>query len=494
MLPDEIILEIFSWGACSSDNTSFSFLVSTICQSWRSLAISDPRLWTALTVIVSADLDPLPIPTDPSFFISLVFPRETLIVDRSGDQDIDFHLEYESSGDEETEHFTETHYLVLSQLLADIAHRIRSFHATTLDWPEMYHLCAKLRGITMPRLETCHLTALCSEMRVYMDTYEDVLGPVHLLEYAQDDDTLAVTSQDLQQWSSLRYPALKYVSCSGIPMDWELFSTSNLRVLCLQNQPSEEPPGMEILRGILSNSKDTLEYLELSYAIGLDEELGDPPPSESRLTLPHVKQLKLVYIDPREAQQILRTFDFPALRTITMKSREEDEDSNAVLVDVLKYVRVEELLDLRLVGISLPPESVSERELNGAEEESLPLILQFLRRLTRGNLYKLVLEYCSGDFLKFMNYRNESGAGNVHLSGLHAMIVKVRTEDESVGVMSFIRDRLELGTVDEVYVGPVMEHLIIILKPNVQEEAESLGDLKLAKDGRFFFCNVVLMN
>ncbi len=60
--------------------------------------------------------------------------------------------------------------------------------------------------------------------------------------------------------------------------------------------------------------------------------------------------------------------------------------------------------------------------------------------------------------------------------------------------MSFIRDRLELGTVDEVYVGPVMEHLIIILKPNVQEEAESLGDLKLAKDGRFFFCNVVLMN
>ncbi|KAK0430397.1 hypothetical protein EV421DRAFT_1744115 [Armillaria borealis] len=480
VLPDEILLEIFSWGARSVVK--------------RGITIGDPRLWTALAVVITSADDPLPIPTDPSFFISSVFPRETLIVDRSGDQDIDFYLEYESSGDEETESFTETHYLVLSQLLADIAHRIRIFHATTVDWPEMYHLCARLKGIAMPRLETCHLTAMYSEIRVYMDTYEDVLGPVHLLGYAQDDDTLPVTSRDLQQWSSLQYPALKYVSCAGIPMDWELFCTSNLRGLCLQNQPSKERPGMEILRGILSNSKDTLEYLELSYAIGLDEELGDPPPSESRLTLSHVEQMKLVYTDPREAQQILRAFDFPALRTITMKSHDEDTDGSAVLVDVLKYVRVEELLDVMLTGISLPPKDFPERELNGAEEESLPLVLQFLRRLTRGHLYKLVLEYCCGDFLKFMNYGDESGGGKVNLSGLGALIVKVGTEDASVGVMTFIRDRLELGTVDGVYVGPVMEHIIIIVKPNVEEEAESLGDLKLAKDGGFFFCNVVIMN
>ncbi|PBK60739.1 hypothetical protein ARMSODRAFT_1066331 [Armillaria solidipes] len=487
VLPDDILLEIFSWGARSSNNTSFSFLVSTICQSWRSLAISDPRLWTALTVIITSADDPLPIPTDPSFFISLVFPRETLIVDRSGDQDIDFYLEYESSGDEETERFTETHYLVLSQLLADIAHRIRTFRVTTLDWPEIHQLCARLKRIAMPRLETCHLTALCSEIRVYMDVYEEVANPIQVLEYAQGDDTLPVTSQDLQTCGSLLYPALNDVCCSGIPMDWELFCASNLRVLYLENQPSEERPSMKILRGILSNSKDTLEYLELTHAIGLDEELADPPPSESRLTLPYVKQMKLVYIDPREAQQILRAFDFPALRTLVIKSYNEDEDNRDVLVDVLNYVRVEELLDLTLVGISLPPEDFPERELNGAEEKSLPLILQFLRRLTRGHLYKLVLEYCCDDFLKFMNYGNESGGGKVNLSGLKGLIVKACTEDASVGIMSFIRNRLERGTVDGVYAGPVLEDLIIIVKPNVQEEAESLGDLKLAKDGGFFF-------
>ncbi len=105
-----------------------------------------------------------------------------------------------------------------------------------------------------------------------------------------------------------------------------------------------------------------------------------------------------------------------------------------------------------------------------------------------------MLEYCSNDFLKFMNYGNESGGGKDNLFRLNTLIVKVRTEDASVGVMSFIRDRLELTTVDGVYIGPVMEHLISIIKPNVQEEAESLGDLKLVKDLRFFFRNVVLMN
>ncbi len=194
-----------------------------------------------------------------------------------------------------------------------------------------------------------------------MEVYEEATKPVQLLEYVQGDDAPPMTSQDLRTGGSLLYPALKDVCCSEIPMDWDIFCASNLRELYLENQPLEARPSMETMRGILSNSKDTLESLELTYAIGLKEELGDPPPSESRLTLPHVKKLKLVYIDPHEAQQILRAFDFPALRrTLIINSHAEDEDSSAVLVDVLKYVRVEELLDLRLAGISLPPESVPE--------------------------------------------------------------------------------------------------------------------------------------
>ncbi|KAK0484112.1 hypothetical protein EDD18DRAFT_1430169 [Armillaria luteobubalina] len=483
VLPDNILLEIFSLGARSTSNTSFSFRVSTICQLWRSLAINDPRLWTALSVIITADIAPPPIPTGQSFDRSLVFPREVLISERSGDQDIDFSLEYKSSGDDETEGFMEPHYLVLSQCLANIAHRIRSFCVTTFDWPEMYHLCAWLKGIEMPHLEVCHLVAMCSEIRVYMPTYED------------DDETLPVTSQDLLQRGTLQYPALKYVRCAGIPMDWGLFCTSNLQALCIQDQPSMERPGTELLQGILSNSKDTLEVLELSYVVGLyDEEPGDSPLSESRLTLPHVKQLKLTYYHPREAQHVLGAFDFPTLCSITMKSHDEDKDSSMVLAELLQYVDVEQLLDVVLTGISLPQEDFLEQEMNGAQEESLPLVLRFLCWLTCRNLHKLVLEYCCGDFLKFMNYRHESGGGEVNLARLHALIVKVGTEDASVGVMSFVQDRLALGTVDGVYIGPVLEHMIIIVKRNIQEEADSLGDLKLAKDGVFLFCNVTLMN
>ncbi|PBK90900.1 hypothetical protein ARMGADRAFT_1031997 [Armillaria gallica] len=184
-------------------------------------------------------------------------------------------------------------------------------------------------------------------------------------------------------------------------------------------------------------------------------------------------------IDPREAQQILRSVDFPALRSLTIKSHDKDKDSCAVLVDVLKYFRVEVLFNVMLAGISLPPEDFPER-LNGVAEESLPPILQFLRQLTCGILFQPVLEHCSDDFLKFMNYGNEFAI--------------LGTEHESVSVMSFIRDRLELGIIDGVYVGPVMEHLIIFVEPNIEEEAKSLGDLKLAKDLRFFFCNVRIMN
>ncbi|SJK99163.1 uncharacterized protein ARMOST_02451 [Armillaria ostoyae] len=485
VLPVEIILEIFTLGSNSSGNTSFSFLVSTICQSWRSLAIGEPRLWTNLTLTTTTTVEPLPIPTDSPFLVSLVFPREALIVELSADTEIDICIGHKYPEEYETERYplTEDHFFVLSHLLVDQAHRIRSLRVTTLDWPEIYHLCTKLRGIPMPRLETYYLKALCSEVTVRMVDYGEPTQPVQLLEYAQDDDALPMTSHDLRICSGLLYPALKDVCCSGIPMDWGRFCASNLRVLSLQNQPLEARPSMEILRGIISNSKHTLE-----------SELGDPPPSESRMTLPHVKHLKLLYIDPREAQHILRAFDFPTLRKLIIKSHDKDEDSSAVLVDVLKYIRVEELFDVMLAGISLPPEDFPEQTLNGAAAESLPLLLQFLRRLTRGDLFQLVLEYCCDDFLKFMNYGNEFGGGKLNLSGLNILIVKGDTEDSSARVMSFIRDRLELGTVDGVYVGPAMEHLIIIVKPNVEEEAESLGDLKLAKDLRFFFCNVVLMN
>ncbi len=58
---------------------------------------------------------------------------------------------------------------------------------------------------------------------------------------------------------------------------------------------------------------------------------------------------------------------------------------------------------------------------------------------------------------------------------------------QSVAVVSFLREQLEQGTIDKVYVGPVLERLLLALKDNVQEEIESLGYLQLAKDSRVIF-------
>ncbi|KAK0193169.1 hypothetical protein F5146DRAFT_1137044 [Armillaria mellea] len=473
MLPDETFLEIFTFGALSSGDASFSFLVSTICKSWRTFTIGEPRLWTNLIFTPTSAIELPPIPADFPFPISLVFPREALIIERSSDRDIDICIEYEDPEDEEEQYrLTEDHFLLLSNFLANhVAHRIRSFRVTTSDWPEIHQLCTKLHGIPLPRLQTCHLTAMFSEIKAAMDVYEQATKPVQLLEYDQGNHALVVTPQDLQTCCSVLYPALQEVCWSGLPMEWGRFCASDLRVLILQNQPSEERPSMETLRGNLSNSKDTLECLELTYAIGLDEEPGNPPPSQSRLKLPHVKKLKLIYIDPREAQQILRTFDFPALRTLSIDSHNEEEDHSTVLVDVLNYVRFEELLDLRLIGITLSPEDFSEQELNGADEESLPLILQFLCRFSCGNLSKLVLQCCCDEFLKFMNYRNDFGGG----------------KNQSFRAQGFDCKGVYRGSKRWCHIlRPVLEHMLLIVKPNVQEEAESLGDLKFVDDGTVF--------
>ncbi len=238
---------------------------------------------------------------------------------------------------------------------------------------------------------------------------------------------------------------------------------------------------METLRRILWNSKDTLEDLELTYVVGLYGLLPEPPSPDARLVLRHVTHLVLRYISFREPREVLQAIDFPALRTLSIRSLQAGLRSG----DVLKYIRVEELLDLRLVNIVLPPMDCMEGDVRGPAEESLPLTLQLIRRLSRGHQCTLTLEDCCHCFLKFMDYGRERGGGFVNLSGLKELSLQVGTEDGSKGVVSFLRERLELGTVNGAYAGPVLERLMLTMSTNVQEDLEGLGEL--AKERQISF-------
>ncbi len=113
---------------------------------------------------------------------------------------------------------------------------------------------------------------------------------------------------------------------------------------------------MVILHGILCNSKDTLETLELRWIIAVEEdsEWAQSSLPMNRVTLPRVEHLDIGYAYPEEACQVLQTFDFPALHELLLQAEGREFDSS-VFADVMKYLLVENLDDLSLIRIYAPP-------------------------------------------------------------------------------------------------------------------------------------------
>ncbi len=109
---------------------------------WRSLAISEARLWTSLTVTGTTACLPEPRhAVDALNTAEVMFPRETLILERSADLDVDVEILVDSHtmgfmlGETQVPScFTNTHFLYLSCLLASHAFHIASFLASTRDF------------------------------------------------------------------------------------------------------------------------------------------------------------------------------------------------------------------------------------------------------------------------------------------------------------------------------------------------------------------------
>ncbi|KAK0431448.1 hypothetical protein EV421DRAFT_169063 [Armillaria borealis] len=292
----------------------------------------------------------------------------------------------------------------------------------------------------------------------------------------------------ISKLSSTLYPSLRCAGCSGVPGYWGLFCVSNLRKLSLKNQPWVSRPSLEDLCRILVDSKDTLECLELSFIVGLNdsEDVNDPPVPENRLVLPHVTRLELGYIGPCEAQQVLRQFDFPSLRGLRLQSSDEQAESSGLLMDLTTFVQIEQLSLLNLEEICVSPVA-DFPEGETVAEESLPVVLQLLL-LSRGSLRVLMMRNRCEDFIRFLNYGNGASVegASVNLSGLKKLVVQMRGP-ESVAVVSFLRERLEQGTINKVYAGPVLERMCRALKDSVQEEVESLGYQQSARESQVFF-------
>ncbi len=259
---------------------------------------------------------------------------------------------------------------------------------------------------------------------------------------------------------------------------------------------------MEILRGILFNSMNTLETLELADIINWPDP-SDLHPAKARLILPCVHTLIIGNRTPNEVRFAVQAFAFPALRDLTIKCPLGGPESD-IFVSLIRYLPLDELHKLKFPVTcfreTVLPDPDLVREGNSVEE-SLPLMLQFIRRLMSLHTLELMClcdtakrdcSWCSL-FLRFMNYPvtdlKDERNGALNLFGLQRLSIRADGY-MSPEALSFLRKRLELGTVDGEYVGPVFEKLTLSLWSRSQWQEEDqifLKDVTLAKEQSIVF-------
>ncbi|KAK0505600.1 hypothetical protein EDD18DRAFT_1344416 [Armillaria luteobubalina] len=137
-------------------------------------------------------------------------------------------------------------------------------------------------------------------------------------------------------------------------------------------------------------------------------------------------------------------------------------------MDVMRFVQLEQLSSLNHYEICIA-------EAADFLEESLPLVLQLLLRVIRGNLHALRLMKCCKYFYRFLNYGNGLSleGGSVNLPTLKDNFFQTLGPG-STAVVSFLRKRLERGMINGVYTGPVLDSMVLGLTDDVQEEFEGL--------------------
>ncbi|KAK0477800.1 hypothetical protein IW261DRAFT_1631977 [Armillaria novae-zelandiae] len=290
-----------------------------------------------------------------------------------------------------------------------------------------------------------------------------------VLAYPFNSDSEPLLNQELKRSGTHLCPALTDVSIRSVPVAWSHFSASNLQRLVFSEYPLDYQLLMRTLHGILSNSKDTLETLSLKWTIGVEVEWADTRLLLKRLTLPRVKDLDIGYMHAQETCQNFQMFDFPALRSLTLRGLDDYRvDSSVIFIDMIKYLPVEQFDKLILISIVFPLGDFPDHDLvkNGSiAEESLPPLLRLVRRLVL--LRNLVLYPSSHVLLKYMNYAKED---SINMAGLKKLSMREETDDPEIGILPFLRERVEIGTVDGEYVVPVMEEMRIGMHLSIGKE------------------------
>ncbi|KAG7439952.1 uncharacterized protein BT62DRAFT_924336 [Guyanagaster necrorhizus] len=168
-LPNELLIEIFTTALWTSGRVDYPFLLSVICKGWRALAVNYPPLWTRLYITeCSPDYSPAAtaLVLDTDLGPKAIFPRVSSFLKRSSHLDIDVFIRigsapFHDDASLQPSHmvFTDKHFLCISRLLVQHAHRIKNFSVDTGFWSSHVNALTVFRNVPMPRLqefEICH--------------------------------------------------------------------------------------------------------------------------------------------------------------------------------------------------------------------------------------------------------------------------------------------------------------------------------------------------
>ncbi|KAK0493823.1 hypothetical protein EDD18DRAFT_1356309 [Armillaria luteobubalina] len=295
--------------------------------------------------------------------------------------------------------------MVLSAILAEHAHQIRSFEVEAGTWHEIICLCKQLAFTNMPRLQIWNMMSISN--LVYHDDYDEAhpVEALSILVYPFYLDSEPVLNQELKHSGTLLYPALTDVTLCSIPV--------------LTKYPLGNRLLMQTLHAILSNSKDTLETLTLKWVISAED-------------------LDIGYMHTQEACQIFQTLNFPALHSLMLQGLPDYKvDRSVIFIDMMKYLPVEKLDKLSLLSIKFPLGDLPDHDLvkeGSITKESLPVLLQFICQLVL--VHTLVVSHCSKALLKYMNYAR---GGSMNMVGLKVLICK-DTKDPEIGIVPFLQE------------------------------------------------------
>ncbi|KAK0232558.1 hypothetical protein IW262DRAFT_1499062 [Armillaria fumosa] len=485
-LPIELVLKIFHIATFDGPDCKVPLALSHVSSDCRAIVSSEAQLWTTIKLDNKSAVGPC----FAGAIADDIFPSLSVYLRNSGKLPLNISINYaglpryESVQDSYdysepcTDGFTIQHAAFLGMILLRHLDRLESFTVHTKSW-EIYTMIVN-------QWKLCHFTAIKSwdvEYGIFADLYLSEDYPLmHERDIQARESILTRNSGGYTAINELAgigqrcFPSLRRLRLNGTPHGW-FFSAFNLVELVLQNIPMNYRANDKLLQAILSNSRHTLQVLELKGCLHATVDH-----STQRLSLPAVHTLKVGFSYIEEMSTLLRIAEFPALTDLSLLHLEgclnEDYQHQCEMVEIFREMTdklpLRQLTSLYMNTVSFPREDFHstiawDAVRNGTVTQAqYPVIMRFISELTALQTLRLVLP--DPLFLQSMGYSPPSSM--LFLPSLKKLRFETPIPKDCLHIYNYWRRRIAALNflLGGTFTGPGLERLELVF-PHTQDNA-----------------------